>query len=93
MFIYIANDDLFMRAIISGGFTGTPEGHAICWILFIYRSIRLGSSKLLQIIFALMGTTFLVVLDIHELIFPQFTTLAGILAFTSLFWFVTEKNK
>jgi len=29
VFIFTANDDLFMRAIIAGDITGTPDGHAI----------------------------------------------------------------
>lgn len=124
-YIFIANDDLFMRAIISGDFTGVPDPHAVfimyplafiissfyklipsiewygwvflglhasCWVIFIYRMISKAKSKKDQIFMMLFSTCFLVVVDINHLIMQQFTTLSGILAFTALVCFSTEKE-
>ncbi len=126
VFIFTANDDLFMRAIITGDITGTPDGHAIfmlypltkvlsllyksfpigdwygvfilgmqstCWGLLLYRAIWLGSTKYKQLIFGLGMLTFLLMVDLKNIVQLQFTTLAGMIAFTALFWFVTKQKK
>lgn len=125
-YMYIANDDLFMRAIISGDFSGEPDAHAVfilyplsfflsrlyawipsvewygivfltlhalCWILIIYRVISQMKNKKSQLYAMILATSFLLIVDMNRLIMQQFTTLSGVLAFTALVYFVTEKEE
>lgn len=124
-FLFAVNDDLFMRAIISGDLTGSPDAHAIfiyyplawlissmykllpgiewyglffvvirvsCWWAILYRLTMLGSTRFRQSLLFILSVSGIVLLDMRELIFSQFTTVSGILAFTALLFFVT-RNK
>lgn len=125
-FLYSVNDDRFARDILSGAYSGTPDGHLehirfiLCWPLTLlyriagnvdwYGLMLLGLEMLcLTLVLYRIGCRtknwkrlllyWLLILELfsicwlNQVVFFTYTTVAGIVAATAVFWYMTGEDK
>lgn len=124
-FAYAVNDDRFARDILSGAYSGIPDGHiehiryllclpivflyqiqknvdwyglsmlvmqGICVALILYRIGSFARSKLELSIYWLFSIELVTVLWLSEIVFFTYTVIAGVLAATAVFWYLTGED-
>lgn len=122
-FYYDINDDVLIHDILSGNYTGTPEGHNIqilyplsfvialcyklireipwyglflcgcqfgCLYLIVQRTISYGKGFLEKLLLLIASTSIFLIFQYNTLVMVQYTVVAGLLASTSIFLFVTS---